>query len=225
MIRFWGSVLTVLLLTLPAAAAGKLAVKVGDGPPPKEVSEPIRALLTERVYQVQDAAGQLVAEFWFRKELPAKATAEQIKNGLTYKEIEESTVIGAVRFAQLFTDYRKQKIKPGVYTLRMGLQPQDGDHMGTAPYPDFCLLLPAALDAKADLLETKDMRELSVKSTPGSHPAVMLLFPNDKPTAMPEVQNKGMDTWTLSFKQDVLADKQKASLGIALTVAGHTSAE
>lgn len=225
MMCFRGSILAMLLLTLPASAAGKLTLKVESAPAPMEVSEPIRALLADRVFQVLDGAGQLLAELWFRKELPAKATPEQVKNGLTYKEVEESTVVGAVRFAQLFTDYRKQKIKPGVYTLRLGLQPQDGDHMGTAPYPDFCLLIPAALDKKPDLLETKDMRELSVKATPGSHPGVMLLFPNDKPTAMPEVQDKGMDTWTLSFKQEVRADKGKASLGISLTVSGHTSAE
>ena len=37
-------------------------------------------------------------------------------------------------------------VPPGVYTLRLGYQPQDGDHMGTAPHSEFCLACPAAED-------------------------------------------------------------------------------
>ena len=74
------------------------------------------------------------------------------------------------------TDYKKQRIPAGLYTLRLAIQPQDGDHMGTAPYNEFCLFCPAAEDKKPDPLTVKDLRELSTKST-DNHPGVFVLFP------------------------------------------------
>ena len=35
------------------------------------------------------------------------------------------------------------------------MQPMDGDHMGTAPYNEFCLLIPADKDKKPDLLDVE----------------------------------------------------------------------
>ena len=58
------------------------------------------------------------------------------------------------------TDYRKQKVPAGVYTLRLALQPVSDDHGGTAPYRDFCLLSPAADDRKPDLLSPKALHAL-----------------------------------------------------------------
>jgi len=225
MLRIGGWMVTLgLLLASPAWARGQYTVKLGTMQPPKELKEPIRNLLSEQSIQVTDG-GNVVGEFWFRKQLPAKATPEQVKNGLTYRELEEGTLLGAVRFDQQFTDYRKQKIKPGVYTLRLGFQPMDGDHMGTAPYNEFALLVPAHRDLKPDALETKEVREQSARATTGSHPAVMLLFPNEKPDAMPKIEAKENETQVLSLKEPVVVGSQKADLGISLTVAGHTTAE
>ncbi len=208
-------------------AEGKYSIKLADTPAPQEIGEPIRKLLGEKSVQLLDEKGSVLCELWFRAAVPAKATPEQLKNGITYREVDESTVFGAVRFDQLSTDYRKQKIKPGLYTLRLGFQPQDGDHMGTAPYTEFCLLAPAKLDTKPDTMESKDLRELSAKAIGGSHPGVLLLFPNEKPEEPPTLVDKGNGTWVLMLKVPVTIDGQKTdgSLGIALTLIGHTSAE
>ena len=45
-------------------------------------------------------------------------------------------------------DYRDQSIAKGVYTMRYGLQPVNGDHLGVSTYRDYSLLLPAAKDTK-----------------------------------------------------------------------------
>ena len=87
------------------------------------------------------------------------AAPEQVAGGLTYREIQPTTVVGAVRFPQAWSDYRKQKIPAGVYTLRLAVQPENGDHMGTAPYNDFLLLSPAAKDTSADAMEPKELHE------------------------------------------------------------------
>ncbi len=207
------------------ADEAKYTIKQAKTAAPKEIHDPIRKLLGDSSIQLLDGKGAVICELWFRKELPVKATPAQVKNGLTYRELEESTVLGAVRFEQQATDYRKQKIKPGVYTLRLGFQPMDGDHAGTAPYSEFCLLVNASLDGKPDLLATKELQELSAKAIGGSHPGVLLLFPNEKPEDTPKLVSKGSDTWVLTLKEPVTVDGQKAGLGVGLTLIGHSTAE
>jgi hypothetical protein len=224
MLRNLSAVTLLLLATgLAAAAPAPFTLKVVDGtPPPKELAEPIRKLLSERSMQLADAKGELTLELWFRTELPTKASEAQAQNGLTYREVPESTVVGAVRVVRQFIDFRKQKIKPGVYTLRLGFQPMDGDHMGTAPFSEFCLLCPAAEDKSPETLETKPLQELAGKTT-GTHPGVMLLFPA-KDAAEPKLVDKGEGNWVLQFKQDAAVAGKKAPLGIAITVAGVSPA-
>lgn len=206
------------------AADGAYSIKAAATPVPKELKEGIAGLLSDRSVQLLDAKGNLQAEVWFRKDLPSKATPAQVKNGLTYRELDETTLLGAIRFDQPMTDYRKQKIKAGTYTLRLGFQPMDGDHMGTAPYSEFCLLVPAALDEKPGTMSAKELQELSTKASGTTHPAVFLLFPNEKPEAAPKLVDKGNNTWVLYVKEAVLAGQEKAALGLGLTLIGHSEA-
>jgi hypothetical protein len=214
-----------LCATAPAVrAADPYSVKVAASTAaPAEVAEPIRKLLRETCVQVSNAKGDLVAEFWWRAEVPARATEAQVKNGLTYREVPETTLLGVVRFARTFSDYRKQKIMPGVYTLRLANQPQDGDHMGTAAYSEFCLLSPAAEDKTPGTMAAKSLHELSEKSTTTQHPAAMLLFPGKGAAAEPKLVNKGSGHWVLLFLLDVKAGDKPATLPVGLTVAGVSS--
>src|SRR5262245_37750433 len=120
-----------LSLSARGAAAEKPTVKVEETPPPKELAEPVRKLLESKAMTALDDKGKVICTVWPRKALESKATAEQATAGLKYTYVEESTIVGAVQFPETWGDYRKQKIKPGVYTLRLGLQPTDGDHQGT----------------------------------------------------------------------------------------------
>jgi len=212
-----------LLPVLLAADKPAYSIKVvADSAPPAEVQEPIRKLLKAGSVQLSDAKGDVLAEVWLRKEVPVKATEAQIKNGLTYREVAVSTVVGALRVSKTIFDYRKQKINPGVYTLRMGQQPMDGDHMGTAPYSEFVLACPAADDKKADLMEMKALHELSAKATE-SHPAVFLLFPGKGATATPTLVNKGTGHWVLLWQLDATAGDKKGPLLIGLTLVGTSA--
>jgi hypothetical protein len=204
------------------SAQGKYTVKVGDAEPPKELHDSIRPLLEAKPVQVYDPKGQLYCEVWFRKAIPAKATDEQVKNGLTYREFPQTTIFGAIRFHQAGSDYRKQEVPPGVYTLRLVIQPQDGDHQGTAPHPEFCALVAAKLDTKPDVMEPKALHELSARSLEGSHPAVLLLFPPAKPGAKPEIADHGMDHWVLKQPVQVEVNGKRVPLGINLTIVGSS---
>jgi hypothetical protein len=221
------SSLVTVILALANCVAGQAAdpnwkASVEKADLPQELQEAIRAVLSDRAIRVEGAGGEM-GTFWFRGEVPAKGTPEQVKNGLTYREIPVSTVIGAVRLPKTWTDFRKQEIPKGIYTLRLAIQPMDGDHMGTAPHTDFCLLCPADKDPKPDLMELTAVRELSAMSHDSTHPAVMLLFPNSKPADQPAVVSKGKGIFVLNAKRPVAAGGQKTSLGFGFTIAGQTS--
>jgi hypothetical protein len=225
MIRSALTVATCLFVAILAAADEKYAVKVEDKEPPKELGDAIRGVLESKAMSVSDDKGKLLCTVWAVKSLETKATADQAKAGLKYSHVEETTLVGAVTFPDTFIDYRKQKIKPGVYTLRLGFQPEDGDHQGTAPFNDFCLLSPAGQDKKPDAIEPKELHELSTKSTTRKHPGVMLLFPNKAPAEKPAVESKPKDHWVLSYRVPATAGGEKGYLGFSLVVVGVTMAE
>jgi hypothetical protein len=195
---------------------------VDKTPAPKEVQEPILKLLGDRCVQMLDGKNDLLAEVWFRKDMPVKATEAQINNGLTYAEVAESSIFGVIRFPKQITDYRKQKIPAGVYTLRLANQPMDGDHMGTAPYSEFLLLSPAAEDKTPETMEAKKLQEMSGKTT-GGHPAVLLLFPGKGGESTPKLEKKEENHWVLLFLLDAKAGDKKAVLPVGLTLIGVSS--
>ena len=212
----------VLVFVLPAgacAAEPKLSAKVEKVSAPEDLAEPVRKLLDEQALVVRDGDTEVMT-VWFRTEIPAKATAEQVKNGLTYREIPEGALVGAVRFPAPFTDFRKQTIAAGAYTLRFALQPDIGDHTGTAPHPDFCLICPAKEDRSAEPIEKKKLIEVSSLVNEGRHPAVLLLWPNNGTDAGVKVISKGEGVFVATIKRAVATEGAKTTLGFAVTVAG-----
>ena len=219
--------LATLVFAWPAAfslhaADQELKLKIEKTAPPGELKDAIKDLLGDDAIQVQDGKGA-VCTLWLRKEIPAKATAEQVKNGLTYREIATTTMIGAIQLPEKWIDFRKQEIPKGVYTLRLAIQPMDGDHMGTAPYTEFCLLCPAEKDDKPDTMQIKALTDLSASAHGSTHPAVLLLFPNAKPEDGAKIASKGDGIFVVNVKRTVVAGDQKTMLGFSFTVAGHTS--
>lgn len=222
----WYSAVT-MLFCVAAARADDVpgTAKIEKVAPPKELKESVQTLLSDDAVQLADGSGTVWATLWFRKAIPAKAAPEQIKNGLTYREVPTTTLVGAVRFTNAWSDFRKQQIPAGVYTLRMALQPMDGDHQGTAPYSEFLLLVPAAKDAKPDPMETKALNELSAEAAGGSHPAVMLLFPGDKAGAEPKLAAKPGKLVLLNLQRAIDVGGKAATLGFAVVVQGHSMQE
>jgi hypothetical protein len=217
------AVIVVVLGTLAGAARpAELAVKHVPTDPPGELAAAVRKLLPGECEQVADADGAVAAEVWFRDDIPSPATAEHVKNGLTYRELPEGVLLGAVRFPKPFVDYRKQEIPAGVYTLRLAFQPDTGDHSDTAPHTEFALLSPAGDDATDEPLEVKALVKLSTKATGGDHPAVMLLFPHRDAPGGPALKTQKGGAITLTLHRTVIAGDAKTKLGFALTVSGHS---
>ena len=222
MVRAAAFVVVVSLLPMAAAQEGKYGVKADATPPPKELSEEVRKLLGKQSVQLVDEGGKTVGEFWFRAEIPAEATAEQVKNGITWREVAQSTVLGAVRFDQDWSDYRKQKVKAGVYTLRLGYQPADGDHMGSSDFQEFALVVAAEKDKKPELVDAKRLVEMSGSSIGATHPGVFMLAPNPKAEG-PSIVPAPREHWVLQSKGEIVVGGKKTGrgIGIGLNVVGH----
>jgi hypothetical protein len=215
-----------LCLAWPALApAEPYAIKEADTAPPKALGKAFADLLSPKSVQFLDK-GDVVAEVWFRKEVPAAATPQQVKAGLTYEQIPETTFLAVARFDKQVIDFRKQKIKPGVYTLRLGVQPMDGDHMGTAPSPYFCLATPAAVDKNpAPMKEAKELQDLSTKATAGSHPGVFFLATDLKdPGTSPKLVSQEEGRWVVVQRLDATAKGAKGALILGLTLVGVSPA-
>jgi hypothetical protein len=113
------------------------------------------------------------AEFWFARRLK---TEKKEAPGALYPELSDGEFVAVVRFPQGMTDYRGQSLPAGDYTLRYQLLPQDGNHMGVSPNPDFLLASPAADDARPEQAYVlRKLVALSAKSTGTGHPAVIAL--------------------------------------------------
>ena len=217
--------LVLLAVAGAAHAQAPYSIKEAKTAPPKELKPAVAGLLDDNTVQLLDAKDALICEVWFRKEVPAKATEEQVKNGITLREIPETTVLGALRVHKTMIDYRKQKIKEGVYTLRLGYQPADGDHMGTAPNNEFCLPVPAADDKDAELMTPKALQEASTKATGGSHPGVFLLFPpKAKAPDAPTLEKDDMSDWIVTRAVEIKAGDARAKIGLMLTLIGVSTA-
>jgi hypothetical protein len=189
---------------------------------PGELEPAVARLLTGPVLEVRAESGDPVLTFWFRGEIPGSANEEQVKNGLTYREVPTGTVVGAVKLHAAFKDYRRQELPAGVYTLRLAVQPTSDDHSGTAPHTEFLLLSPASEDKDEKPVEGKALYELSAKSTGGKHPGVMLLYPNNAKDAKPRVTDKGGGVFVRDAALTVDSGGTATKLGFSVTVAGHT---
>jgi|ERR1051325_770894 hypothetical protein len=221
------SLIFVALAPAPAQDGKKYAIKTTTTAAPKEIAEPIRKLLADGSIQLTDASGKAICDVWFRKEIPAEATPEQLKTGVTFREVKQTEILGAIQFHVNWTDYRKQKVKPGFYTMRLGYQPTDGKHTAdVSDFQEFVLLIAAKADTKPNLIETKMLHDKSGESLDLGHPAVFMLWPGAAPKT-PELTARPKNHWVLSSKSNLIVGGKatNASIGIGLTIVGHSPAE
>jgi hypothetical protein len=183
--------LLVGVLLAGAAAFGQYKLE-SAGAPPSDLTPAIRDAVQKDGAKVTGPNG-IVAEVWFRTQVPNKASGEQ---NVSFTDVAEGTLMGVIRFPDKATDRRGQTIKPGVYTMRLSFYPVDGAHQGVSPTRDFLLLVPAASDR--DLNSTPAMQQvvdMSKKASGTPHPAVLNCWKADEGGAA-SVKQEG-DDWVL----------------------------
>lgn len=198
------------------ARAQNYKVEQASAAPPQELSAAVRGLVGDQVLRVSGSNG-LISEIWIRKTVPARSAPAQ-DLAIIYGQLDEGTVVAAVRFPADLKDYRRQPVHAGVYVLRYCLSPVNGNHQGVAPQRDFLIAVPAAVDQDPATVSEAQTIELGRKTTGTTHPSVWSLFPGagnagDAPAISHDADN---DLWILSFTATIGA----APTRMALVVAG-----
>lgn len=174
-----------------AAQTGKVETL---GPPSdSSLSDAVKKVLETSGYRILLNDGSVACEAWLRRDVPVQAKAAE--PSVVYPSLSESTLVGVLLFPQAATDYRGESIKPGAYTLRYALLPNDANHLGVAPNRDFLLLIPAASDTDPTAtFKFDELVGLSRKATGTRHPAPFSLVQPESGAA-PVVSKDEEDHW------------------------------
>ena len=168
--------LSALLTPTVFAAEGEYTVtKLSE--PAAGLSEAVTSVLSTEGVRVTGKEG-VICDIWFAKEIGLKP-GFQPNLRIQYPFLA-GQLIGAIRFPDSSKphDFRGQEFKAGVYTLRYGLQPDDGNHLGTSDIRDFLMACPAEGDKDPKRIEKiKDVFKLSAKAAGTAHPTIFLLLP------------------------------------------------
>jgi hypothetical protein len=141
-----------------------------------------------------------VARFWFTAALSAAKTPST-ELGVQYTGVAVGSLVGVVQIEGIWKDYKENAIQAGVYTLRYGVMPADGNHMGVAIYRDFLILLAPAEDpGPGQMLSYDDMVAASVTAAGVPHPAILSLFPIWDELSEPAILKNEIDQWMLGVK-------------------------
>jgi len=138
------------------------------------VPESVRQTLDAKGYRLTLDEPAPLLELWMRKSVPAQV--KKAVESVAYPQLAESTLVGVIHFPQAASDFRGQRIRPGFYTLRYGLIPNDGNHLGVSPNRDFLLLVPAASDTDSNAtFKFEELVAMSRGATGTKHPGPMSL--------------------------------------------------
>jgi hypothetical protein len=183
---------------------GAYKAVVGKAPSASQIPQSIQSTLEAQGVQFENAQGTPICEIWWRKGIPTQkspaASSDVLYGGLSMGEF-----VGVIYFPSASKDYRGQAIKPGYYTLRYGLIPQDGNHMGVSSYRDFLLLIPIASDSNPTQdLSFNDLVKASRLTTGTGHPAVMMLDPatQNSGSKLPAAVQDDQGNWALDVNLD-----------------------
>jgi hypothetical protein len=175
----WRLMITGLALSLAANAVADDDVKLsGVEKTPEGLTEQILAAVEPKGVQVGGKNGP-ICTIWLAKSFPVKSKFKPTLN-IKYP-LTPGQLAGALQVhSDSFADFRGQPVKSGVYTLRYGQQPTDGNHVGTSELSDFLLAVPAAGDPDPAAVKPATLFKRSAKATGSNHPAIFSLLPPDE---------------------------------------------
>jgi hypothetical protein len=201
-----------------SAAAADLKLKVVDKEPPREVSGPIRALISPKAFQLLDGESP-VYEFWWVKELTLQSKPGSVAK--TMDAFRQTALLGVVSVPKALRDYRDDDLVAGVYTLRFALQPTDGNHLGTAEFPYFALLVPAKADLSVEGIPTyKALTKASSKETTTDHPVLLSLRPAASEVTEPKLNEPAPEHKSLRVAVPAKAGEEKTSASFEIVYEG-----
>jgi hypothetical protein len=186
----------LLVVLFPATVWGQFKADSSAVAPPAELKPAIAQLLEKSGFLIS-SNGAKYCELWFRAALPVGASSSE--PNVTLPNVAVGTFLGVIRFDTEGSDRRAQGIEPGLYLLRYGILPNNGNHQGAAPHRDFLLLTPAVEDQDPSATPNFDaLAALSRKASHTPHPAVLSFWKADSDA--PGFSQQGDTDWVLQTK-------------------------
>jgi hypothetical protein len=209
-------ILLAAQLLLASLAFGQTyKVDTAGAPAAGQLPPPLQNALEPQGAKVVNDQGATLLEAWFAKSVATSSSASPSSDYL-YPSLTDGEFVGVLHFSSPGADFRGQAIKPGFYTLRYGLIPQDGNHMGVNPTRDVLVLCPAAVDTNLSAnLKFDDLVKLSRQAAGTPHPAFLVGAPVNGST-FPAVAKDDQDHWNLQVK----LHGSSGDLPFAFTVVG-----
>ncbi|MBI2426054.1 MAG: hypothetical protein HYV27_24735 [Candidatus Hydrogenedentes bacterium] len=189
----WASVMAVILMAAPAvlAAEGELTLKAAEKALPEGVADPIKGAVQGTSIQLLNGE-EPVYEFWLAKSITLTA-APDAKDALA--SVPEMALLGIAQIGGgEERDYRDDELPAAVYTMRLSIQPKDGNHLGTSEFPYFAVLIPAEKDTKLEGFESpKAMVKTSQDDTVAEHPVIVSLRPSTDAGPFPKLREPALE--------------------------------
>ncbi|MDG2385502.1 MAG: hypothetical protein P8N76_27780 [Pirellulaceae bacterium] len=195
---------------------------IKDELPTEDLATKIAEQISPEGLRVVRGEKRTVCEIWPLKNWDVVPDFESTNERLY--PFEPGQLIGVLRFRRRGSDFRGQQISRGVYTMRFGMQPVDGNHEGTSPTRDFLLLVRAEDDASVKPMAVDKLMESSANAADSNHPAMLCL---QRLSDKKEVKAPGMrhdadrDWWMLRFANNAKTGEKRLSLPMELVVEGH----
>lgn len=169
-------ILAVAILAVATASAQPTVTPLPEKPP-SQIAPAIAAVLQQS--GTKALVGGATLDIWWAQAIALTA------DGPGWSNVESGTLVGAMRVSGPFKEIRGKVVVPGLYTLRYGLQPQNGDHLGISTFREFLVVSPAAVDTDPKVLGFDGVVALSKQVIGTSHPAGMSIDPpEDAPGAL-----------------------------------------
>lgn len=158
---------------------------------PRGLSPEVTSAIADTGLRVSGKDG-VICDVWLSKEIALKP---QFKSSLRIRyPFQVGQLVGVIRLPEGSkpTDFRGQELATGTYTLRYGLQPDDGNHLGTSETRDFLVGCNPREDKSPKAVEDiKELFKLSANAAGTTHPAIFLLIsPPEKPFSAPSVAHE-----------------------------------
>lgn len=205
------------------SAQDSYRVEVLAEAPPEAIAAPVREALQQEGLRVLDADGKPVVDLWIRKAVPAREAPGGPSGSILLPFLEAGQLVGAMRLEGESGDYKEQVILPGVYTMRYGLQPVDGDHLGVSEFRDYFLLSYADEDVEVEPISQEDLQFLSTGPSGTTHPSVFLLLPAPEGSEAPAIVRDEQQERTgvlLSMPVEVDGEDEPQAIAVQVVIEG-----
>ncbi len=190
--------LVLLFMLAGTGLADDYRVEAFEATPPDELAPEVAARISSTGFRVIKGTNRTLCEIWPAKQW--ELTEGFAPTPMVLYGLKPGSLVGALRFVRKGADFRDQDISRGVYTLRYGNQPVDGDHVGTFATHDFLLMAPAADDRSPEAIGEADLFVTSADSAGSAHPAIMPMVKADAGGELPAMRHiEEQDWWTVRF--------------------------